>query len=238
MDQNDFVERQITSSMKMILRGDPQHLSEPLFAINWFDTRPAWLYHLYNFLASSRLKKIGGRAYFKGQVTRTLSGDETIARKHLLIVNYPSANHFLSLVADKVFLAFSVLRMLSVRRFSFVMHRRLEEKELPQGSDRVYAVVHFAADEPQTVVQSIETTASDLNIDVAFKGQESVRVFTESQKKDSPVTENAMEFVTPSTMLLAAVNDEQLVECFRGDVMQNALASTTQHYAALLRRSV
>ena len=238
-ESNSFVERQITSSMKLILRGDSQHLAGPLFAINWFDARPAWLYHLYNFLASSQLKKIGGKPFFKGHVTRTLSGDDTLARKHLLIINYPSAEHFLNLVSGKVFLAISVLRMLSVRRFSFVMHRRVDEiKPLNEDLERAYALVHFSADEPKSAVQVIENAAQDSRVDVSFIGQESVRVVSETQSKDSQATENPMEFVTPNTMLLSAESDERLDECFRGESMQSALAQTSQHYAALIRRTV
>lgn len=230
----DAAERQITSKIKLSLRGETTHLTNPLFAINWFDARPAWVYHVYNLLASSRLTKIGGKALFKGRVAHQLSGDESLARQHLLIVNYPSADHFLNLVADKVFQVFSVLRMMSVRRFSFVMHRRLDEGGRSiDGSENSTAVLHFASQDPEATLRRIEAAAAEADVRVVFVGREAVRVFSESQGD-----ENAMEFVTPNTMLLTSATDDGLKRLFTESPMQDVLAQTTQHYAAILKRSV
>ena len=230
----DAAERQITSGMKLSLRGETTHLTNPLFAINWFDARPAWVYHVYNFLAASRLTKIGGKALFKGRVAHQLSGDESLARQHLLIVNYPSADHFLNLVADKVFQVFSVLRMVSVRRFSFVMHRRLDEGGRSiGGSEDSTAVLHFTSHEPAATLRRIEAAAAEADVRVVFVGREAVRVFSESQGN-----ENAMEYVTPNTMLLTAANDDVLNSFFTEAPMRDVLAQTPQHYAAILKRSV
>ena len=192
-------DRQITSSLKLSLRGDPNDLANHLYAINWFDTRPAWVYHLYNMLAASRLARVGGKPFFKGLVTRQLSGDDSLARQHLLIVNYPSADAFLNLVSDKVFKLFSVLRMISVRRFSFVMHRRSDDQNADRQPMAAHAVLHFASAAPQSIVQAVEELAKANGVRVEFAGKEAVHVFV-----DTKGDERAMEFVTPNTLVLAS----------------------------------
>ena len=47
---------------------DPDRpLSEPIFAVNWFDTRFALIYNLYNLLAARSVYSVGGRPLFKGK---------------------------------------------------------------------------------------------------------------------------------------------------------------------------
>ena len=229
-------ERQITSKLKLILRGDSQRLASPLYAINWFDTRPAWIYHLYNFLAMGRLKRAGGKAFFKGRVVRRLSGDESLARQHLLIVNYPSADHFLNLVSDKLFQVISLLRMLSVRRFSFVMHERIDSATNavePSEPSTFHAVLHFHSNTPESVVRQVETAATAASARVVFSGHEAVRVHSESGD-----SKNAMDYVTPNTMVFAAASENDLESCFQSAEMQDALKHADQHYAGLVKRSV
>ena len=227
-------ERQITSKLKLILRGDSQRLASPLYAINWFDTRPAWIYHLYNFLAMGRLKRAGGKAFFKGRVVRRLSGDESMARKHLLIVNYPSADHFLNLVSDKLFMLIGLLRMLSVRRFSFVMHERIDASEATRERDSPYCVVlHFASSAPETVTQSATSAAVASAVNIVFAGRQAVRVYSESAG-----AENGLDYVTPHTIVIAAASEEELQSFLQTTEMLQAIENTDQHYAGLLKRSV
>ena len=150
-----FVERNVTRKMRIRISGDEEVLHNPLFAINWFDTRVALVYHFYNLLAAPRVFKIGGKALFKGEYRETIYGNPDMQRKFLLIVNYPSANHFLDLVSDKVFQVFSVFRMAAVKRFSFVLDQRHHGEQLltnrlsnekKQGS---YAVVQMSQSPPR-----------------------------------------------------------------------------------------
>ena len=229
LGEADYVERQITAGTNLVLRGKQESLAGPLFAINWFDTKPAWVYHFYNFLAGSRLTKAGGRALFKARVVKSLSGDEALARQFLLIVNYPAAENFLNLASDRFFLLISVLRMISVRRFSFVMHQRLDDQANTKGL-KSYAVVHFSASEPSASVNALRDSTSAHIVQIGFTGQRAVTAAT--QGKDG---ETAMPYVTDNTVLLMAESDTQLQEYFSGPDFQRFVSSADNHYAGLLR---
>ena len=147
---SSFIERNVTSKMRIRIRGEEDVLQNPLFAINWFDTRAAPIYHLYNFLAGPRAFKVGAKALFKGQHKDTIYGNPDLKRNFLLIVNYPSANNFLDLASDKIFQIFSVLRIGAVKQFSFIMHQRhlgqqLLTDRMPKADKKgCYAVVQLS----------------------------------------------------------------------------------------------
>lgn len=231
--ESDSVERQITSGTKLVLRGTSERLNSSLFAINWFDTKPAWVYHLYNLLASTRLKRIGGRAVFKGRVFKKLAGEDSLARQHLLIVNYPSANHFLNLVADKLFLMLSILRIVSVRNFSFVMQHRVDDGLEIARDQNSFAVLHFASDDPACVARLLENDAETFGLQLAFFGKQAVTVSNQRRNE-----EQTMPFVTPNTVLLAGEQESQLADFFASPTFQEAMLPVGTYYAAALRRTV
>ena len=94
-------------------------LDQPLYAINWFNTKSKRLYNLYGVLAFPHVKKVGGEVVFKGKINKTLSGDNSLIRESLLIVKYPSADSFLGLFSQKLFLLKSLLRVKAVKDFVF-----------------------------------------------------------------------------------------------------------------------
>ena len=51
------MDRQITKGTKIVLEpvNDSADLTEPLFAINWFNTRANWLYNLYNLIQIAKI---------------------------------------------------------------------------------------------------------------------------------------------------------------------------------------
>ncbi len=227
--ETDYVKRRITSGTNLILRGKQELLAGPLFAINWFDAKPAWVYHFYNFLAGSRLTKAGGRAIFKARVAKSLSGDESLARQFLLIVNYPGAETFLNLASDKFFLLISVFRMISVRRFSFVMHQRVDDQTNTKDL-AFYAVIHFSASESSAAIDALKTSAAEHGVQVDFTGQRAVTAAT--QDKDG---EKTMPYVTDNTVLLMAESDAQLQEYVADPDFKRFVSYTDNHYAGLLR---
>jgi len=99
--------------------GKQSDLEQPLYAINWFNTKSKKLYNLYAALAFSHVKKVGGEVVFKGKVKELLSGDKSLKRESLLIVKYPSADGFLALFSQKMFLIKSLLRVKAVKDFVF-----------------------------------------------------------------------------------------------------------------------
>ncbi len=126
----------------------------PLFAINWVDTRWPLLYSIYMGLASRLVRKIGGVPIFKGHTQQTLAGSEADARDILLIVRYPSASSFLSLVLSRTFQVVSLLRITAVRSLSFVFNRRLDAEPMSAvepvaaGSPEIYGALLFSSKDP------------------------------------------------------------------------------------------
>ena len=107
--------KQLTKKISVSLEGENVQAGSPLFAINWFDTRVAALYHFYNTMAASRVFRIGGKVFMKAKVGKQLVGDSEMKRQFLLIVNYPSPEAFLTLVGDPVFQVISLLRTTAVK---------------------------------------------------------------------------------------------------------------------------
>ena len=70
MSKPEHIGRKITGSITAEIHGELNEIESPLFAINWFDTRIAIVYHLYNLLAASRVFKIGGKVLFRGNARR------------------------------------------------------------------------------------------------------------------------------------------------------------------------
>ena len=66
-----YVERNVTRKMRIRISGDEEVLRNPLFAINWFDTRVALVYHFYNLLAAPRVySKLAAKLCSKVRVSR------------------------------------------------------------------------------------------------------------------------------------------------------------------------
>lgn len=233
------IERQVTKGTKLVVQGSKQALHNPLFAINWFDTRVSWIYHLYNHLSASRLYKIGGKVFFKGKVTRMIAGDASLARRYLLIVNYPSAEHFLDLAADRLFQLFSVLRIIAVKNFSFVMHQRIEGRQLmsdqrqPWAASNAYALLHFVTNEPiADVVSTLREIASDDSIHVHFASQQAATLAV--QTGSDPIQN--MPFVTQNVVILEASHASELAELVDGKKFRQLTSSFQNFYAGTVTR--
>lgn len=141
------IERSITPGIRAFMEslGDEAWLDEPIYAINWFRAKRPWAYELYGALAARSVFATGGKLLFKGVVIETLQGDAG-GRDTLLIVNYPRASSFLDLLSGRFFQLVSPLRMMAVRRFSFVMHRRSDGPALLKyRRPRFDKSKHFAA---------------------------------------------------------------------------------------------
>jgi len=122
---------------KEMLRDD-----EPVYAINWFDTR-------------SRLKC---------QIIKRLHGDVDRQRDMLLIVRYPGLKNFGNMLENKFFQLVSLIRSAAVDKFTFGFTKRLDDgrKLVPLSEDQqaqvVYGVLHYvgAPDEldPRALIAS------------------------------------------------------------------------------------
>ena len=228
------IERQVTKRTNLVVQGSKQALDNPLFAINWFDTRAGWLYQLYNYLSAGRLYKIGGKVFFKGKVTRMIAGDALLARRYLLIVNYPSAEHFLDLAADRFFQFFSVLRIIAVKNFSFVMHQRIEGRQLMSdqhqrwAASNAYVLLHFKTDEPLAdVVSTLREIASDESIHVHFSSQQAATLAVQSGS--DPI--QSVPFVTQNVVIIEASQASELAELVDGKKFRQLTSSFQGFFA-------
>ena len=257
--QPSYTERNVTKKMRIRIRGDEKVISKPLFAINWFDTRFAPVYHLYNLLAGPRAFKVGAKALFKGKHQSTIFGNPNLQRNFLLIVNYPSANHFLDLVSDKVFQVFSVLRMAAVKRFSFVLQQRHDGDQLltdrlpKENKQGAYAVVQISqplqdadpansqgATRPADLALSIRSLAEQHDVELFFAGTAAGRVSTVGEDDQETVlptiTERTFVFSASSEALLRGfiVSDE--FHSLIGISSQSSSLEESPVFAATLKR--
>ena len=238
---NDQISKTIGRSLTAEIEGDLETIERPLFAINWFDTRIAPVYHLYNSLAASRVNKINGKVLFKGKVGETISGNPAWARKFLLIVNYPSGHQFLKLLSDKIFQLMSVLRIAAVKDFSFVFQQRTGQPQLLESltssfdSTLHYSVVHFslpAAETPQDRFAELSQIAKQHECEIFYVGTVAGKVTVISKKNGR----SPMPFITDCTALIQSSTAEPLAKLWRSDSMQSFTDRTEDHFAAHIVR--
>lgn len=232
------LERQITRSTKIILSGASEDLSSPLFAINWFNTRWAWLYDFYNVLASRSLTGAGGVAMFKGRTEAILWGKPTLSRGHLLIVNYPRGEAFLNLLSGRYFQLISVIRMIAVQDFSFVMHRRLETPEVPpvetSPSENVaYAVMHFQSDETSSEWM-VRVKSVFEGVTIHFASERCVTVASMNSSREI----NEMPYVTENVVLLRAPDAATLKRLTSSKAFAELTLRLNNLYVASINRTI
>lgn len=126
-------------TVKVMATGPNINLDQELYAINWFDLKRPKLYNFYNQLAYKHVKAVGGAIQFKGTVIEKVKGPIENDRKMLLIVRYPSASQFLSMIANKMFLFKSVLRLKSVMHFTFGFAKRMSGGPAPLIVPKAYS---------------------------------------------------------------------------------------------------
>ena len=238
-EQLSTIEQQITSNSKLVVQGSQHALANPLYAINWFDTRAAWLYHLYNYLAAGRLNKIGGRVFFKGKVENTIAGDESLARDYLLIIHYPSAKHFLDLNADTRFKIFSVLRLMAVTNFAFVFHQAIDDPDWSRPKSHVsdkskaYALLHFGGDESaEDVVSTIREIGRDFGSLVSFAGRQAATLAVQSGND----AQQELPIVTRNLLIIEASDHGQITAMFDSRAFGHLTTQLPSFYLASVKR--
>ena len=247
MIKHDKIERKITGSIMAEIHGDLNELESPLFAINWFDTRIAIIYHIYNLLAAGRVFKIGGKALFKGKCQRTISGNADLARDYLLIVNYPSGYRFLELLSDKLFQLMSVLRIAAVNRFSFVLHQRQGEPQLlPDSKSVIDPNDHYAVLQMQLPTESKEDgkpfdfsalnkLAAQHDSQVFFAGRVAGRVVLNKAEQNEP---EALVYLTDVTVLIKSSTANNVLACFASDQVESLLPNGADYFTAQVKRTM
>lgn len=235
------MKRQIRSKISIVLEpiGLKQSPGQPLFAINWFNTRLAWLYTLYNYLAAIPLIRAGASVFVKARLRKTLQGEEADSRNLLLVVNYPSGERFLDLLGNRFFQLISLLRILAVKDFSFVLHKRLDGSELlkpiGQGHDsaRAYAVHHFNSSAPlEEELPAIAALIASHNVSLRFGGEKAATVAIENSQGQSQL----MPFVTHKMLLYEATSYHELEAFLTGQTYQKFCAGLDSSFIGTLNR--
>jgi hypothetical protein len=216
-------------------------LNDPVYAINWFNTRIKWMYDFYNFLAAISVFKIGGKIFFKGKVVKILHGSIEDSREMLLIVNYPSANKFSDLMKDKYFLLVSLLRELAVKQFSFGFTERLDSNASPQNRKRkldrskAYAIHHFRTDKPMSsFIPIIQKAAESEGIKIDYAGQTSSLLFSQN----TVGKETQVPCLLDGLFLFEGNNSNQLEEFLKSRDYQKDITSFDSSYIALINRTM
>lgn len=247
MSKQDRIERKITGSMTAEIQGKLDEIESPLFAINWFDTRIALIYHLYNLLAASRVFKIGGKALFKGKCLEKISGSPDLARDYLLIVNYPSGHRFLDLLADRQFQLMSVLRMAAVKRFSFVLHQRQGEPQLLSVGKTTfdpndhYAVLQVRLPQNEKATSAsfdfagLEQLVQGHDAEVFFASRVAGQIVINHDKKNEA---ESLPFETDITVLIKSLTEQNILNCFAANQVESLLPTGAEFFAAPVKRTM
>jgi len=180
---------------------------------------------------------------FKGKCQQTIGGDSEIGRQFLLIVNYPSGTRFMDLLGDRIFQLVSVFRVMAVKRFSFVFHKRKEIHETPEAGQSFnasdcYAVLHLTKPSVGTFedrLSDLDRIATSHQTEIFFAGSMvgQVVLTNKSSGKRDP-----MPFITDSTVLLKTSSQPGMAALFDSAEMQEFLNSAPGYFASYVKRTM
>ncbi len=207
-------------------------LSLPVYAINWFNTNWLWLYNFYNLLAWYSLKKVGGKAYFKGRVVEVIQGDITLQREVLLIVWYPGADHFIKMMGSTYFKLVSIFRILSVKNFTFGFTQRKDSPKAVADAEKnkCYAIHHYRAE--NDFLGKFEDILQEQDIEIYYAGRVSSLLFSGDNQQP---TEQVPCLMT-NLLVLRADSHDRLKNLLKHDGYQAAIKETESTFIATLDR--
>ena len=236
MSKDSEIRAKVTKSTDVLIKGiNPNiNLTEPFYAINWFSTKREWLYHFYNFLAGRSVHKIGGKAFFKASVGETIIDDSGNGKRDfLLIVSYPGGRQFKSLMESTYFKLVSILRILSVRKFTFGFTHKIEAEVTSQKSDALHYAIHYF-DTPQASTEIIQKIKELLpqHILVKYSGQTIANLFKQEKDKEAEQVPNLMS----GLVLLQAAKEEELRTLFQSKAYNDILQQSGHNFIGLLNR--
>ena len=217
----------LPGKLRAFIFRESAHLSEdePVYAINWFNTKSSLIYDFYNWLAVRSVRKIGGEPFFKGRHVKTLHGSAEDTRDVLLVVRYPALKNFRTMLESKVFQMVSLIRMAAVKDFIFGFTKRgdagpdLVPFDAEVDSGFVFGVLHYsgvAVADTQLAEMTAQSTAQ-----IFYNGQIRAHIATGESPEGATQVPCIMDGITifKSTDALAL---EQLLEnpAFQGFTAQ------------------
>ena len=235
---NPKIDKQITKTTSISIIGVSSEidLDTGLWAINWFDTKRKWLYNLYTLLAAPLVIKVGGGLVFKGQHLEKLAGEDNDARKILLVVKYPSANHFFDLLAFKFFLLLSVLRVMAVEKFVFGFSKRIKiersfKDRKSKGSPCL--VHHFRGNKDISIdLQNLTNAAAEKGINLAYAG---TKAATLQRTVDGKGTVD-VPFIMDGIIVFEGDNRSDLQVFYEREIYQQFIGNVANSYVAVFEK--
>jgi uncharacterized protein (DUF1330 family) len=203
-----------------------------VYAINWFNTNRLWLYNFYNLLASVSVKKVGGKAFFKGRVQEVLAGDDSLGREVLLIVHYPGTEQFIHMLENTYFKLVSMLRLLAVKQFSFGFTQRTDSgtETADCEQNKTYAIHHYRATEDLT--SRLAEIIQEHHGEVCYAGRISALLYSGDQQQ----TKEQVPCLMNGLVLLRAESHEQIKKIIAHDRYQTISRQCDSSFVAILNR--
>jgi hypothetical protein len=228
------VQAKITRKISVYIQSlDPSvPLTEPVYAINWFNTKRLWLYNFYNLLAAVSVKNVGGKLFFKGSVEEVLVGHDSQRRDVLLIVHYPGPRHFLTLLESTYFKLVSIFRLISVKKFTFGFMQRTDSRTVTADNNKgkVYAIHHYQAE--KGITDMLEKIIQKHSGEVYFAGQISSLLYS----RDNQKPEEQVPCLMTGLLLFRADTREQIDDLINNSDYQVIVQQTTSSFIATLER--
>lgn len=214
--------------------------NQPLYGLNWFNSRQLWLYNLYNFLAERSVLKVGGVPYFKARLATTLYGDKADCRSVLLIVRYPEVKSFKTMLQSRYFQLVGIIRGLAVTQFTFGLSTRTDTQDTGKFTDqhrisqsKAYAIHHYRmADEVSDIAERVAELAASHQVNLAFSSSVSARLYP--QQGDKPPA--AIKTIMNGCMILQADSQQDIAQLVASSDFQALLTTTKSSFIATLSR--
>lgn len=224
----------ITNSTKVLIKAKSSavDLNEPLYAVNWFSTKMEWAYHFYNILASRSVTKIGGKAFFKGKVIKTILDENSTARELILIIQYPGGNKFKALMESTYFKVVSVFRMLSVKKFSFGFTQKQLVSDSALTNNLAHAVHHFkAANITPSFFSQFEALLTE-NVQIKYAGKMVADLVTHTKGKEADPVPNIMDGI----VIFESEKESNILDIITSPKYQSLIKTLDGSYIGTLNR--
>ena len=233
IDSHDFIRAKIAGkSYVQIDRLDTSlSWSEPVHAINWFNTRFMPLYNFYNLVAARSVTRVGGKPVFKGRLTKHIAGDNKDLRTVLLLVRYPSPVNFKNMAENLYFKIVSLLRAMAVQDFTFCLSRVTHADSVPATLDATvsFAAHHFRGS--ADTIDKVQALADANSIKLDFS---SVKTHVLSSGGAKGTTE--IVSLMDGLILLSARDTAELESLFSSSEYKHIIDQTESSFIGLFKR--
>jgi len=224
----------VTKSTQVLIKANSStaNLDEPLYAINWFSTKVEWMYHFYNFLASRSVLKVGGEAFFKGKITKTILDNNKASRDLILIVRYPEGQSFKALIESAYFKLVSVFRTMSVKKFSFGFTQKQMANDSKVTENLAYVIHHFKSPIIDDSVFSRATDLLERDVKIKYAGKTVAQLFIQEVNKDRKQVPNLMD----GLLIYESTSEDEILKMISAPEYQSFIKEIDTSYIGTIKR--